>query len=106
MRAVSRWAATKIFKLSKLVVLGERPDSVTGCYCSESSRTVASPVKESGQYEISTVRGPTTLFSWDVYISLLAGLYSLSWSFLLVIASFELRKLPPTHLSCLIMNSK
>jgi hypothetical protein len=46
------------------------------------------------------------LFSWDIYISSLAGLCSLSWSFLLVIASFELSKLPPTHISCLITNSK
>jgi hypothetical protein len=51
------------------------------------------------------VRGPTTLFSWDIYISSLDGLCSLSWSFLLVIASFELSKLSPTHLSCLIANS-
>jgi hypothetical protein len=37
---------------------------------------------------------------------MLAGLCSLSLSLLLVITSFELSKLPPTHLSCLIANSK
>jgi hypothetical protein len=82
--------------------LGERPDSATGHYCSKSSHTVTSPVST----KISIVRGIMTLFSWDVYISSLAGLCSLSWSFLLVITSFELSKLPPTYLSCLIANSK
>jgi hypothetical protein len=75
---------------------------MTGRYCSKSGRTEASSVST----KISTVRGPMTLFSWDIYISSLAGLCSLSWSFLLVIASFELSKLPLTHLSCLIANSK
>jgi hypothetical protein len=105
MRVVSRWAATKIFKRSKVVELGEQPYSATGQSSSESSRTVASPVRESDQYEISIVRGPTVLFSWDIYISSLAGLCSLSWSFLLVIASFEPSKLSPSHFSCLNANS-
>jgi hypothetical protein len=64
---------------SKLMALGEQSDSMTGCYCSEFSHTVTSLVRESDQYEISTVRGPTALFSWDVYISSLAGLCSLSF---------------------------
>jgi hypothetical protein len=101
MHVVSRWAATKIFKWSKVVELGEQPYSVTGRYSSESGRIVAGPVRESDQYEINIVRGPTALFSWDVYITSLDGLCSLSWSFLLVIASFELSKLSPTHFSCL-----
>jgi hypothetical protein len=101
MHVVSRWAATKIFKWSKLMELGEQPYYAIGRYSSESGRTVASPVRESDQYEINTVRGPMALFSWDVYISSLDDLCSLSWSFLLVIASFELSKLSPTHFSCL-----
>jgi hypothetical protein len=64
---------------SKLMALGEQSNFVIVRYYSEFGHTITSLVRESDQYEISTVRGPTALFSWDVYISSLADLWSLSF---------------------------